>query len=92
MERIGIRELRNNAARAVRRAMGGERIVITVNGTPTAQLGPLTTDTGGASLDDLVAAGRLERPRTQTPPRRPRPMRAPSPRSSGEVLDEQRGR
>src|SRR4029453_8483544 len=56
MERVGIRELRNNVAAVVRRAAGGERIVVTVDGVPVAQLGPLEGATA-LSVDDLVAAG-----------------------------------
>jgi prevent-host-death family protein len=57
---VGIRELRNNVAAVVRRAAAGERIVVTVDGVATAQLGPLEP-VGGVTLDDLVAAG-LARP------------------------------
>ena len=46
MDRLGIRELRNQTASAVRRAGGGERIVITVDGRPVAQLGPLEPGAG----------------------------------------------
>jgi prevent-host-death family protein len=53
---VGIRELRNNVAAVVRRAAAGERIVVTVDGVATAQLGPLEP-TGQLTLDDLVAAG-----------------------------------
>jgi prevent-host-death family protein len=57
MDRLGIRELRNNAAAAVRRAGAGERIVITVDGRPVAQLGPLAPLHGDPTLDDLAARG-----------------------------------
>lgn len=56
MEHVGIRELRNNVAAVVRRAAAGERVVVTVDGVATAQLGPLEP-VGGVTLDDLVAAG-----------------------------------
>jgi prevent-host-death family protein len=74
--RVGIRELRNNVAAVVRRAAAGERIVVTVDGVATAQLGPLAPD-GALTLDDLIAAG-LALP----PARADRP--APS---AGEVED-----
>ena len=64
MDRLGIRELRNATAAAVRRAGTGERIVITVDGRPIAQLGPL--DPGPAApvtLDDLIARGLVLAPR-----------------------------
>lgn len=66
-ERVGIRELRNNVAAVVRRAAAGERIVVTVDGVATAQLGPLTPD-GTVTLDDLIAAGLVLPPgRTDRP-------------------------
>jgi prevent-host-death family protein len=65
MERVGIRELRNQVAAVVRRAGAGERIVVAVDGVPVAQLGPLTPDVGALTLTDLAAAGLVE------PPRRP---------------------
>ena len=70
MERLGIRELRNQTAAAVRRAGSGERIVITVDGRPVAQLGPLDPVGGEPTLEDLAARGLLSLP--------PRPDR-PSP-------------
>ncbi len=59
MERIGIRRLRSEVAALVRRAGGGERLVITVGGRPVAQLGPLEPDRGELTLDDLAARGLL---------------------------------
>jgi len=55
-QQVGIRELRNNVAAVVRRAAAGERIVVTVDGVATAQLGPLSPS-GSLTLDDLIAAG-----------------------------------
>lgn len=69
---VGIRELRNQVAAVVRRASDGERIVITVDGVPTAQLGPLSP-TGQPSLADLIAAGLVIAPRiARTPTARTR--------------------
>jgi len=66
--RVGIRELRNNVAAVVRRAAAGERIVVTVDGVATAQLGPLSPD-GAVTLDDLIAAGLVLPPgRSDRPP------------------------
>lgn len=64
MDQLGIRELRNGTAAAVRRAGAGERIVITVAGRPVAQLGPLDPGDGATTLDDLASRGLV------TPPRR----------------------
>ena len=66
---IGIRELRANAAATVRRAAAGDRFVVTVNGRPSAQLGPLESQTHELSLVHLVAAGLLVAPRRGDPPR-----------------------
>lgn len=57
--RIGIRELRSGVAAVVRRAGAGERVVITVDGRPVAQLGPLEPIDGGPTLDDLAHRGLL---------------------------------
>jgi prevent-host-death family protein len=61
--RLGIRELRADAAAMVRRAGTGERIVVTVNGHPVAQLGPVGGSDLDITIDDLVAAGWVVAPR-----------------------------
>jgi len=92
VRRLGVRELRNNARQAIRRAMAGERIVITVSGVPAAQLGPLNAGTDEATLDDLVAAGLLRGPRAASSPRVPQPLRAPGVTTTSEILREHRNR
>ncbi|MGK2930765.1 MAG: type II toxin-antitoxin system Phd/YefM family antitoxin [Acidimicrobiales bacterium] len=67
MESIGVRELRNNVAAVLRRAGAGERIVVTVDGEPVAQLGPLEP-AGAPTLDDLVATGLVDAPRRSGSP------------------------
>ena len=91
MEQIGIRELRNHTSGAIRRAMAGERIVITIDGVPAAQLGPLNSGDQPASIPDLIAAGLLNAPRTSSPPPPPKPHRAQGPAST-EILREHRSR
>jgi prevent-host-death family protein len=59
VERIGIRQLRAELAAQVRRATAGERLIITVDGRPVAQLGPLEAGPGEQTLDDLAAQGQL---------------------------------
>jgi antitoxin (DNA-binding transcriptional repressor) of toxin-antitoxin stability system len=66
VDQIGARELRANLAAAVRQAGAGARVVVTIDGRPVAQLGPLEP-TGAPSLAELAASGLLD------PPRRPRP-------------------
>ena len=58
MDRIGVRQLQQNAAKAVRRVRRGERIEVTDRGRPVAVLIPVTHEN---VLDALEAAGRLVR-------------------------------
>lgn len=65
---IGIRQLRSDLAAHVRRAGAGEPTVVSVDGRPTAVIGPLSLRTpggtpDGTSVEVLVAAGALLPPR-----------------------------
>jgi prevent-host-death family protein len=88
---IGIRELRNQVAAVVRRAAEGERVVVTVDGVPLAQLGPLLPEPGGLSLHDLGAAGLVVPPRRAAPPL-PDAANPPVDVRLDRVLDQVRGR
>jgi prevent-host-death family protein len=55
MERIGIRELRQNASAYLRRAAAGETIEVADRGRPVARLSPIAGD----GWSQLVAEGRL---------------------------------
>ncbi len=68
MDHIGIRDLRTNLAALVERARAGERVVVTVNGRPAAQLGPLDPGAGPTTLDDLAARGMVVLPRRRDRP------------------------
>jgi antitoxin (DNA-binding transcriptional repressor) of toxin-antitoxin stability system len=68
VEQIGIRELRADLAASVRRAEGGERVVVTVGGRAVAQLGPLDPAGDAPTVDDLVARGLLVRARRDDRP------------------------
>lgn len=69
---VGVRRLRADLASHVQRAGRGDSMVVTVNGRPTARLGPLPcADAAGRgqsesatvdSLDALADAGMLRRP------------------------------
>ena len=63
MATIGIRELRTALAAMVRRAGGGERLVVTVDGHPVAQLGPIDAPATAVSMADLVSLGHVIAPR-----------------------------
>jgi prevent-host-death family protein len=69
LRRVGVRELRNQVTAVLRRAEGGERVVVTVAGRPVAQLGPLEP-AGPPTIDDLAAQGAVTRARR---PDRPAP-------------------
>ena len=55
MERIGVRELRQNASVYLRRVQAGETIEVSDRGRPVARLTPI----GGTGWDQLLAEGRL---------------------------------
>ncbi len=67
---IGTRELRANLANALRQVAAGERLVITVDGRPVAQLGPLEP-AGAPSLEELAASGLVDPPRRTDRPAPP---------------------
>ena len=92
MQRIAVRELRNQASKVVRRARAGERLIITVDGIPAAEIGPVSAAGRAASLEELIATGAVVAAPARTPPPPPRPVRAPSGRSSTDVLSELRDR
>ncbi len=58
MERVGIRELRQEASTWVRRAQAGEHIEVTNRGVVVAVLGP---PVAGGALRGLYEVGRLRR-------------------------------
>jgi antitoxin (DNA-binding transcriptional repressor) of toxin-antitoxin stability system len=78
-------------AAVVRRAARGERVVVTVDGMPVAQLGPLEA-APAVTLDDLVAAGLVAPPRRRDRPSTPEVEDAPVDVRPDGVLDELRGR
>lgn len=92
MGQIGVRALRNDVAAVVRRAGRGERMIVTVDGRPAAQLGPVEPD-GAPGLADLVAAGLVD-PATSSvrPPARPPVLRFQMDSRPDRMLREVRGR
>ena len=74
---------RRSAARPCAGPEPASGSIVTVDGRPVAQLGPLDAVTGQVTLDDLVARGLV------TPPRRTDPLPAtdPVPVWSGARLD-----
>lgn len=88
--RVGVRELRNQVAAVIRRAQSGDRIVVTADGVPVAQLTAIEP-VGGLTLDDLIAGGLVRPPGRSTLPDRPRPTAVPIDVSAAVVLGEVRG-
>ena len=69
MTDTGIRDLKDNLSRYVRRVEAGERIAITAHGRVVAQLVPPPTGRGTASrLEALIAAGDAVPPRERGDP------------------------
>lgn len=58
--RVGVRELRQNLSKYLRRVERGERLEVTEHGRPVAVLAPLGEPEG--PLARLVAAGRVTTP------------------------------
>lgn len=90
MDRVGTRELRANLASALRQAESGERVVITVDGRPVAQLGPLEPS-GTPTLDELAAAGLIDPPRRADRPAPPDAIDTAVDVRLDRVLDDVRG-
>lgn len=86
MDRIAVRELRNQASRVVRRARAGERLIITVDGVPAAEIGPVSPATAETSLDELIATGAVVAARVKAAAHPAKPLPSPSGRSSLDVL------
>jgi antitoxin (DNA-binding transcriptional repressor) of toxin-antitoxin stability system len=62
---VGIRDLKNNLSRYVRRIENGERVRVTAHGRVVAELGPPSTPSGTARqdrFDELVADGVIRPP------------------------------
>jgi prevent-host-death family protein len=76
---VGIRELRADLSRWIKRVQEGEEVVVTDRGRPVAHIGP---STGHRKLDQLIAEGRA------TPARRPWTGPPPKPiKTKGTVSD-----
>jgi prevent-host-death family protein len=58
-DRVGIRELRQDLSRYLRRVRAGERLIVTERGRPLAVLAPWAEE--GDTIDRLVAEGRARR-------------------------------
>jgi prevent-host-death family protein len=88
MERIGIRELRQNASEYVRRAEAGETIEVTDRGRPVARLAPLPA--AESILDRLIAEGKMTPATADIASLGPPLPPTPGARPLSEIVDELR--
>ena len=87
VERVGVRELRQNLSRWLRRVENGEAFEVTDRGRPVAQLTPLPP--ANDALARLVAEGRIARVgRGSLADLGPPPERRPGEMSISQALDE----
>jgi prevent-host-death family protein len=90
----GIRELKDNLSRYIRRIEAGERISITSHGRVVAELVPPATSsrTGRRSrFDELVAAGVIRPPNDAGDPTEGWPDIQLPPGTAAELIDSDRG-
>ncbi|MPZ17808.1 MAG: type II toxin-antitoxin system prevent-host-death family antitoxin [Luteitalea sp.] len=93
MTSVGIRELKDNLSRYVRRIEVGERIAITAHGRVVAELVPPGAKTAGRSgrFDELVASGVIRPPLEAGDPTENWPDIGLPPGTAAELIDADRG-
>jgi antitoxin (DNA-binding transcriptional repressor) of toxin-antitoxin stability system len=93
MTSAGIRELRDNLSRYIRRVEAGERVAITAHGRVVAELGPprAATPRTPARFDDLVASGVIRPPLEAGDPTEDWPDIGLPPGTAAELIDADRG-
>ena len=89
MDRVGVRELRQNLSVYLRRIADGETLEVTERGNPVALLSPLPGALSGP-VARLAAQGRLVRPARRIRAGLPIPLPPGEGPSLSELLDEMR--
>jgi prevent-host-death family protein len=90
----GIRELKNNLSRYIRRVEAGERIAVTAHGRVVAELVPPGTTarkSHGSRWDELIAAGILRPPLEAGDPFEDWPDIRLPPGTAAELINADRG-
>jgi len=89
----GIRELKDNLSRFIRRTEGGERIAITAHGRVIAELVPPTTTprAGVSRVSELVAGGLIRPPLEAGDPTEDWPDIRLPPGTAARLIDADRG-
>ena len=94
MASSGIRELKDNLSRYIRRIEAGERIAITAHGRVVAELVPPGTEAkgrGASRFDELVAAGVIRPPLEPGDPTEDWPDIRLPPGTAADLIDADRG-
>jgi antitoxin (DNA-binding transcriptional repressor) of toxin-antitoxin stability system len=92
MTSTGIRNLKDNLSRYIRRIEAGERIAITAHGRVVAELVPPGALTRGTSrFDELVASGVIRPPLEAGDPTEDWPEIGLPPGTAAELIDADRG-
>lgn len=94
MTSTGIRELKDNLSRFIRRIEAGERIAITAHGRVVAELVPPGTKTRGGGpgrFDELIATGVIRPPLEAGDPTEDWPEIRLPPGTAAELIDADRG-
>jgi prevent-host-death family protein len=90
----GIRELKDNLSRYIRRVEAGQRIAVTAHGRVVAELvppGAATRKTGASRWDELIAAGILHPPVETGDPFEDWPDIRLPPGTAADLIDADRG-
>jgi len=90
VNKVAMSVLRKELAGFLRRAKNGERMIITVDGKPIAQIGPLEPN-GSLDMDQLVASGLVNEPTSVSSTNKPAQMAFPIDVSIETILLEMRG-
>ncbi len=85
-DKVGIRELRQDLSRYIRRVRAGEKLIVTERGRSVAVLSPWAEE--GDVLDRLVAEGRMRRGRGDL--LAVKPIERPVSRAGSEALAQER--
>jgi antitoxin (DNA-binding transcriptional repressor) of toxin-antitoxin stability system len=94
MTSAGIRELKDNLSRFIRRIEAGERIAITAHGRVVAELvppGAKTHGSGPGRFDELIAAGVIRPPLEAGDPTEDWPDIRLPPGTAAELINTDRG-
>jgi prevent-host-death family protein len=90
VDTVSIRQLRNDVSRIVARVRAGERLIVTLNGVPVAEIGPVDRQGRERTLQELIDSGAVIPPRTRTRPRPAASVRFSGARTTEEILAEHR--